>query len=253
MTLPAVLTALLAGAATAVLIPGGAHRRLADVFGCGGRGRADAADPAEHGSLATRPGAVLAAAGVCGVGVAVLVGGLVGVLLGAGAAAAAVTVLHRLEPAAVRRRRERVAADLPTAVDLLGACLCAGRPPADALPTVAGAIGGPLADDLRVVTVRLELGADPVAVWRELGTHAGPLAALGRTMARSLQTGAPMADGLRLLASDLRSRRRAAAEQQAHSVGVRAAAPLGLCFLPAFVLIGIVPAVAAAFGAMSWW
>jgi hypothetical protein len=62
-----------------------------------------------------------------------------------------------------------------------------------------------------------------------------------------------MADGLALLAGDLRRRRRAAAEQRARSVGVRAAAPLGLCFLPAFVLIGVVPSVVSAFAAMSWW
>jgi hypothetical protein len=34
---------------------------------------------------------------------------------------------------------------------------------------------------------------------------------------------------------------------------VRAAAPLGLCFLPAFVLVGIVPSVVSAFTAMSFW
>jgi hypothetical protein len=33
---------------------------------------------------------------------------------------------------------------------------------------------------------------------------------------------------------------------------VRAAAPLGLCFLPAFVLVGVVPAVVEAFAALSW-
>jgi hypothetical protein len=72
-------------------------------------------------------------------------------------------------------------------------------------------------------------------------------------MARSLDTGAPMADGLRLLASDLRRAHRAAVERKARGVGVRAAAPLGLCFLPAFVLVGIVPTVVSAFAAMSWW
>jgi hypothetical protein len=101
--------------------------------------------------------------------------------------------------------------------------------------------------------VRLDLGAEPVGVWCEVAAGPGPLAPLGRTMARSLQTGAPMADGLALLAADLRRRRRAVTEQRARSVGVRAAAPLGLCFLPAFVLVGVVPAVVSAFSAMSWW
>jgi hypothetical protein len=34
-----------------------------------------------------------------------------------------------------------------------------------------------------------------------------------------------------------------AATEAARSAGVRAVAPLGLCFLPAFVLVGVVPTV----------
>jgi hypothetical protein len=32
-------------------------------------------------------------------------------------------------------------------------------------------------------------------------------------------------------------------EERARSVGVKAAVPLGLCLLPAFVLVGVVPLV----------
>ncbi|MGH3366424.1 MAG: type II secretion system F family protein, partial [Nocardioidaceae bacterium] len=113
--------------------------------------------------------------------------------------------------------------------------------------------GGPLAQDLSVVVLRLELGSDPVAVWGELGRESGPLAPLGRTMARSLETGAPIAADLRRLGDDLRRRARAHSQQQARNVGVRAAAPLGLCFLPAFVLIGVVPSIVSAFTALPWW
>jgi Flp pilus assembly protein TadB len=242
VSVPLVLAVLLVASATALALPPVSRRRLGVVavrpaLASGGQ-RPDA--------TGSPPATVLvaAAASIGGVGVAAL--------FGAVAATAAFVMLRRLEPAATRRRRERLAADLPTAVDLLGACLHVGRPPDDALRVVAAAVGGPLGHDLDVVRVRLVLGADPVGVWREIGAQPGPLAPLGRTMARSLQTGAPLAEGLRLLASDLRGRRRAAAEQQARSVGVRAAAPLGLCFLPAFVLIGIVPSIAGAFASMSW-
>jgi hypothetical protein len=46
------------------------------------------------------------------------------------------------------------------------------------------------------------------------------------------------------LAEDLRRRDRADVESRARSVGVKAALPLGLCLLPAFVLVGVVPLVA---------
>ena len=251
MTVGLVLAALLVACATVLALPPCSRRRLGVVAagppaGPGGERPAPSSTP-------PRTVLVAAAAAIGGVGVAVVVGGSLGLVVGAAAASAAFVVLRRLEPAAIRRRRERLSADLPAAVDLLGACLHVGRPPDDALRVVAAAVGGPVGEDLGVATVRLALGADPVGVWREVGAQPGPLAPLGRTMARSLQTGAPMADGLRLLASDLRGRHRAAAEQQARSVGVRAAAPLGLCFLPAFVLIGIVPSIAGAFASMSWW
>ena len=48
------------------------------------------------------------------------------------------------------------------------------------------------------------------------------------------------------LASQARSR----TDARARSVEVRAAAPLGVCFLPAFVLIGVVPMVVGVFSAM---
>ncbi|MGQ2913044.1 MAG: type II secretion system F family protein, partial [Aeromicrobium sp.] len=42
-------------------------------------------------------------------------------------------------------------------------------------------------------------------------------------------------------AADLRRDRASQARERARAVGVRTAAPLGLCFLPAFFLVGIVP------------
>ena len=45
------------------------------------------------------------------------------------------------------------------------------------------------------------------------------------------------------MAADVRAEYRSAAEQAARRVGVLAVAPLGLCFLPAFVLLGVVPVV----------
>ena len=44
--------------------------------------------------------------------------------------------------------------------------------------------------------------------------------------------------------AELAARAHADAEDAARRVGVRAAVPLGLCLLPAFLLIGIVPVVA---------
>ena len=64
-------------------------------------------------------------------------------------------------------------------------------------------------------------------------------------MLRAVESGASVADAMLRLADDQRRRSQAAVEGRARAVGVKAAVPLGLCLLPAFVLIGIVPLVVA--------
>ena len=59
-----------------------------------------------------------------------------------------------------------------------------------------------------------------------------------------------MVDTLEALAEDLADRSRAEAEDRARSIGVRAAVPLGLCLLPAFLLLGIVPLAVSLAGAV---
>ncbi len=62
-------------------------------------------------------------------------------------------------------------------------------------------------------------------------------------MGRSSRTGAPLAGVLAGTADDLRAEASAAALAEVRSTAVRAVLPLGLCLLPAFVLLGIAPIV----------
>lgn len=242
------LTALAAAAAVGCAIPPSARHRLQMVSGQW-RTRHESAErrlprPREPGRLA--------ASLLGGLGVAVFVGGAAGVAVAVAVAAAVWVGVGRLEPAARRRRREALSATLPLGVDLLAACLTAGRPPSEALHVVAQAVDAPLQEELFGIAARLGLGLDPVRVWRQ-ACETEEIAPLARVMARSLETGAPAADGLARLAEDLRRQRWLVVEQAARTVGVRAAAPLGLCFLPAFVLVGIVPTVVSAFIGMELW
>ena len=93
---------------------------------------------------------VFAALGAGGAA-ALFVGGPRGVLLGLGAAVATGAWVRRLETPAARRRRERLERDLPHAVDLLAACLVAGRAPGQAVAEVAAALDGPLHAELSLV------------------------------------------------------------------------------------------------------
>lgn len=191
----------------------------------------------------------LVAALAVGAGAWALVGGWPGLGAGLVAAVGCWSATARIEPVGVRRRRERLAAALPHAVDLLAACLAAGHSPGSALAEVEQALDGPMAEELAAVSARLRLGVDPAAVWHDLARHR-QLGALGRTVARAVDSGASVSEAMLRLAEDLRARHRAEVESRARAVGVRAAVPLGVCLLPAFVLVGVVPLVAGAVTAL---
>lgn len=185
--------------------------------------------------------------------VAVAVGWLV--LAGHGSLAVALTALgvaallpaHRRAVAA-ERDQHRLALALPPVADLLATCLVAGLPAGAAVRTVADAADGPAQVALRPVAVALGLGVDPAVAWAPLLRRGGAAARLARAFVRADTTGAPLASTVAALADDERERMRAAAESAARKAGVRAVAPLAVCFLPAFVLVGVVPLVAAAAG-----
>ena len=178
------------------------------------------------------------------------VGGPKGMLAGLFGAMLLWWVASRIEDPRQVRRRERLQADLPVAVDLLAACLAAGSSLESALPKVSEAVGGSAAEELALIEQRIALGLSPERVWHEEGAPTA-LAPFCRAMLRSHESGVPVRMVLQRLSKDLRDQQVADLEARAKSVEVRAAAPLGLCLLPAFVVLGIVPMVAGLFSAMS--
>ncbi len=176
-------------------------------------------------------------AGVAGLAAGLLVGGLLGVLV-----ASAVAVLGERWLRKGNRPDEvpTSARALPGACDLLAVCLAAGVPVGAALDAVGAAVAPPLGPQLARVAALHRLGAEPRRAWADAP---GELAALGRVLVRSGESGATAAPALRALAADARAAARAEAEAGVRRAGVWVLAPLGLCFLPAFVCLGVVPMV----------
>jgi pilus assembly protein TadC len=141
-----------------------------------------------------------------------------------------------------RRVAREVASAFPRFADLVAACLEAGAPPADALDVVRRHLDGPLADRLAPVAGALRSGVDPLRVYGDHGRD-DPARALVAALARAMESGAPLADTVAGVADDQRRRRRGSAEAAARRAGVHAIGPLVVCFLPAFVLLGVVPVV----------
>lgn len=245
--LPGLLTAGLLAAAAALAVPGMPDgrrlRRVTTAAAGGGAGGSPRAAPDQGAEdLITRHRGAIAL--MAGAAPAVMLGGAAGAVAGVVTAVVVYRAVGLRMPAHERRRGELVARSLPHVVDLLAVTLASGASPSAALAAVAAAVESPVAVDLRAAENGLRLGRDPVRVWRELARRPG-LAPLGRAMARAVETGASVSEALHRLSEDLQGSARLEAERQARAVGVRAAAPLGLCLLPAFVLIGVVPLVAS--------
>ncbi|GAB3363449.1 type II secretion system F family protein [Modestobacter lapidis] len=178
-----------------------------------------------------------AEAAVAGVAAfAVLGGGLGGAVAGVGTA----VLVERLLRRGGGPPADDGVRDLPVACDLLAVCLAAGTPIGAAVAAVATSVPGPLGVELDQVGVLYRLGAAPRQAWS--GVPA-PVAPLARVLVRAGESGSSVVPALQRLAGDLRTAQRSAVEAAVRRAGVWVLAPLGVCFLPAFLCLGVVPMV----------
>jgi pilus assembly protein TadC len=136
-------------------------------------------------------------------------------------------------------------------LDVLAVCLVAGMPVATAAAATAASAPPRLGLVLRRAADLLALGADAAVAWTAPGDPAaadGQVAGLLRLARRSSTSGAALAEGVAELATQSRHDAASVAAAAAERAGVLIAGPLGLCFLPAFVCLGIVPVVAGLAG-----
>jgi tight adherence protein C len=182
---------------------------------------------------------------------AAAVSGLLPVVLVAAAAWPAMGWAAGRRAAARRLAIRRDAA--PAVLDLLGAALLAGLNPHKAVLRVAERAPDVLHQDLGMAAAVLRLGGTPAAALRAAADRSGldELRAAAAALEAAERWGAPPAEALAARAEALRSRARLRAEAEAGRAAVRLAFPLVLCFLPAFVLLTVVPTVAGSLRALT--
>ncbi|MGW7596161.1 type II secretion system F family protein, partial [Streptomyces rubiginosohelvolus] len=151
--------------------------------------------------------------------------------------------------AEARARTAEVARQLPMAADLLAACLSAGAGPVEAAEAVGESLGGPVGDQLARTVAEIRLGGDPTVAWGRFGEISGA-AALAGCLDRAGSTGAPAAEPVARIAEALRAERARAAVARAQRATVLVTAPVGLCFLPAFLAVGVAPVVVGLAGGL---
>lgn len=168
------------------------------------------------------------------------------VLLGGPPIAAAVWIgLGRFEPLAVRRTRLATLNALPLSLDLVQACLKAGQALRNAIEIITHAMGSPVGEVFGAVTNAISVGLSDEQAWQVLKDDP-VVGSMARDLARSSALGTTQSAILAQYSTDLRRQALTTRLAAAKSVGVKAVLPLGVCYLPAFVLIGVVPVIAAA-------
>ena len=175
-----------------------------------------------------------------------MLAGRIGLLLAVPAGLGVLAASRRL---ATRARPPLDPQAMAFLLDLLAAVLRSGAPTDQAIEAVALSVReygrealGRTMEPLSVVGRLLRLGTEPVLAWSMLDQlpELAPVAAAGRRCAHS---GARLAGALVDTAEQLRAEHTQLALLRAQRTGVWALLPLGCCFLPAFVCIGIVPVV----------
>lgn len=148
-------------------------------------------------------------------------------------------------------RRDRRGADskvtpptveVAVVLDLLGAALGSGVGIPRALDAVGLAMQGEDGQSLQQVGAALLLGADWATAWQRAPARLG---AVADALRPAWVHGAAPRDTLRVAGAQAIQSARSRARSAAARLGVHLVLPLGLCLLPAFVLIGLVPVLVA--------
>ncbi|KUI46374.1 pilus assembly protein TadC [Mycobacterium sp. GA-1199] len=150
------------------------------------------------------------------------------------------------------KEHHKVRADDPlalaSALDVLAACLHSGMAVAAAAAAAAPCAPPTVARVLVRAADLLALGADPATAWADAPDGDRSVDALLRLARRSAASGTALAQGVSTLATRSRDDAADTARAAAERASVLIAAPLGVCYLPAFFCLGIVPVVAGLAG-----
>jgi Flp pilus assembly protein TadB len=156
--------------------------------------------------------------------------------------------------ARVRPDKARCLGTLAVRLDLVAACLRSGLPVGFALTAVEEVLPVDAAADpdepsaaLHRVAALLALGAEPSAAWRP-ALACVDLVPVATAACRSAVGGTTVVGALTEQSAVLRARLTTLGAQRAGRAGVLIAAPLGVCFLPSFLCLGLAPVVIGLLG-----
>jgi pilus assembly protein TadC len=149
---------------------------------------------------------------------------------------------HGVSLSAGSARTYVAVAEVAGVIDLLALTLRGGVGLVEAMEAVASRVGGPLGMHLSTVAAAGRWGVEDAMAWASIPSAWQPAA---RALRMAATAGVPPADVLVRAAEEMRRAEQQRLELATATLGVRIVLPLGLAFLPAFVLTTVVPIVLA--------
>uniref|UniRef100_UPI000DF82C17 type II secretion system F family protein n=1 Tax=Desertihabitans aurantiacus TaxID=2282477 RepID=UPI000DF82C17 len=202
-----------------------------------------------EGSLPGRRRLLLALPAVLGVAAALDAPWQVRLLAGVAAGGVVAVGLGWFVSADHHRQQVELMASWPHTWELLASCLRSGLPVGEACRAVCRVSETPSARVLGGVVARIDVGMSEADALLEL--REDPLVGrVVRDLARGLHSGTQQARTVAEHAAEARAAHHATLQERARSVGVRSVLPLMVCYLPAFVLVGVVPVVGGMVGTL---
>ena len=135
-----------------------------------------------------------------------------------------------------------LAAEVAGVLDLLALTLRGGVGLVEAMEAVASRVGGLLGLHLQTVAAAGRWGVEDATAWASVPSAWQPAA---RALRMAATAGVPPAEVLARAAEEVRRAEQQRLEVATATLGIRIVLPLGLAFLPAFVLTTVVPIVLA--------
>lgn len=165
--------------------------------------------------------------------------GRIALLVAAGLPAAGFLLPDALLEREARRRRRRLLAALPDALDMLAVSAGAGRGAAAGLEQLAGAGEGPLAEEVGIASAELAYGSPLSTALAGLRRRVpgSEIATLVAAIERSRRFGSPLADQLRRQAGALRRDARRATEERAARAAPKIQLVVALVLVPSVLLM----------------
>lgn len=190
-------------------------------------------------SLVAVPIAWVSAIATVGVQPLVAVVGIVGAIF-AGWSTPLVIVRNR-----ARRRLEEIDYDTPELIDVLVVTVEAGLGLTSSIRVAAERMHGPLGEELRLAIQEQGLGLQTSEALRNMVARADTpaLRAFVRSVVQGEALGVSTGEIMRNLATEMRKRRRAAAEERAQKAPIKILFPLAILIFPAMFVVLLGPAV----------